>query len=261
MAPIVVTDKETLALVHDFYRDVKNYKSDGLALSHATKVVKMGKYAILLLPHLLTVVVFNNEKFAADYQPGSDESEAHKSEAQSTSTDSSSSESESESEAHESEAQESEAQESEATESSDEASGDDAKTSPAINKEKAKTTAAHSKKAKTTAAHSKKATTAAAAPATPIKMTVLKGASPGKVEVTPRKSSAQLFDRGSLPHPQASRRVPANFGLLKQLRKPRNPPPRSARHLPSWVTRYPRSPRVHQARRRRVDMPRKRVTR
>ena len=174
MAPIVVTDKETLALVHDFYRDVKNYKSDGLALSHATKVVKMGKYAILLLPHLLTVVVFNNEKFAADYQPGSDESEAHKSEAQSTSTDSSSSESE-----------------SEATESSDEASGDDAKTSPATNKEKAKTTATYSKKA----------TTAAATPATLIKVTVLKSATPGKVEVTPRKSSAQLFDRGSLPYP------------------------------------------------------------
>ena len=67
MAPIVVTNKETLTLVHDFYRNIKNYKSDSLALSHITKIVKMGKYAILLLLYLLIIVVFNNEKFATNY--------------------------------------------------------------------------------------------------------------------------------------------------------------------------------------------------
>lgn len=68
--------------------------------------------------------------------------------------------------------------------------GNNAKTSPATNKEKAKTTATYSKKA----------ITVVVTPAIPIKVTALKSATPGKVKVTPRKSNTQLFNRGSLPY-------------------------------------------------------------
>ena len=164
MAPIIVTDKGTLTLAHEFYREVKTYKADGLDVSQALEIVKMGKIAArasLALLRLLTITVFNNKKFVADFQPGSGSSSD---EAVSTSEE----------------------------QTSDESSYDDE------SNVETSVMASVMKRANTPA----DAATATIAPATPPKFGVVSSLTPGKVELSPAKNSAQLFDYGTISYPK-----------------------------------------------------------
>jgi hypothetical protein len=137
--------------------------ADGLDVSQALEIVKMGKIAARAsLAHLrlLTITVFNNKKFVADFQPGSGSSSD---EAVSTSEE----------------------------QTSDESGYDDEESNVETS-----VTATVTKKANTAA------DAATIAPATPPKFGVVSSLTPGKVELSPAKNSAQLFDYGAISHPK-----------------------------------------------------------
>jgi len=78
MAPIIATSNENLQLLHDFYRETKRARADGLTRKQAQELVTMGKIILRGQPFLflaLTVIVFRKQKFEATFRPGSDHSE------------------------------------------------------------------------------------------------------------------------------------------------------------------------------------------
>ena len=165
MAPIIVTDKDTLTLAHEFYREVKTYKADGLDVSQVLAIVKMGKIAThtsLALLRLLTITVFNNKKFVADFQPRSGSSS------------------------------------DEAVSTSEEQTSDESGSDYEESNVETSVMASVMKRANTPA----DAATATIAPATPPKFGVVSSLTPGKVELSPGKNSAQLFDYGTISYPK-----------------------------------------------------------